>query len=96
MTIHVNIADDDIRLSELVAAAKRGEEVILDEAGIPQFRLTPIMPVSDGSPEAIVARRMATLGIWKDLIPEEESIVPPSMTDKEWEERFERKFGPAA
>lgn len=96
MTIHVNIADRDIPLSELIAAARRGEEVVLDEAGIPQVRLIPVESVSDGSPEAVVARRLATLGIWKDLITEDESIVPPSMTDKQWEERFERKFGASA
>lgn len=38
----------------------------------------------------IVARRLATLGIWNGLLTEHESIVPPLMTDKEIEERWDR------
>lgn len=96
MTIHVNIGEAKTRLSELVKAAMRGEEVILQNRGKPQARLTGVARRTEAEREAIVARRLATLGIWKDLLTEEESIVPPSMTDKELEERWNRKFGPAA
>ena len=96
MTIRVNIGEAKTRLSELVAAAVRGEEVVLAKAGEPQVRLVAVTQKSQAEREAIVARRLATLGIWKDLLTEDESIVPPSMTDKELEERWNRKFGPAA
>ena len=39
MAIEVDIAEAENRLSELVAAAVRGEEVILSMAGVPQVRL---------------------------------------------------------
>lgn len=42
MTIHVNIGEAKTRFSELVAAALRGEEVIVQKAGIPALRLVPL------------------------------------------------------
>lgn len=42
MTIHVNIGKAKAQLSRLVAASLRGEEVIIDHAGKPQVRLTPV------------------------------------------------------
>ena len=96
MTIHVNIGEAKTRLSELVAAAVRGEEVVVSKAGEPQVQLVAVAEKAQAKKAQIVARRLATLGIWKGLLTEDESIVPPSMTDKEIEERWERKFGPAA
>lgn len=96
MTIHVNIGEAKTRLSELVKAAAQGEDVILQNRGKPQARLTAVAQKTEAEREAIVARRLATLGIWKDLLTEDESIVPPSMTEKQLEERWNRKFGAAA
>ena len=97
MAMHVNIGEAKTCLSELVAAAVRGEDVVLAKAGAPQVRL---VPVSDGTTAdekaAKAARRLAAFGMWKGVLTEEQSIVPPSMTDEELEERWTRKFGPAA
>ena len=50
MTIHVNIAEAKAKLSSLVAASLRGEEVILGKAGTPKVRLVPL-------PEAVAVDR---------------------------------------
>lgn len=42
MTIHVNIAEAKAKLSSLVKASLRGEEVVIDRDGKPQVRLTPV------------------------------------------------------
>ena len=42
MGIHVNIGEAKSRLSELVAASLRGEEVILSRAGKPVARITAL------------------------------------------------------
>ncbi len=42
MTIHVNIGEAKAKLSKLIAASLRGEEVVIDHAGIPQVRLEPV------------------------------------------------------
>jgi len=39
MTIHVNIGVAETCLSELVAASLRGEEVVLQQAGLPVARI---------------------------------------------------------
>lgn len=42
MTIHVNIGEAKTRFSELCAAALRGEEVIVQNAGVPKLKLVPL------------------------------------------------------
>lgn len=96
MTIHVNIGEAKTRLSELIAAALRGEEVVLDKAGTPQVKLVPVAEAEQARREEIAAKRKAAFGMlaakYAHLRPED-TIVPPSMTDEEIEERFQRKFG---
>lgn len=67
MTIHVTIGEAEKRLSELVAAAVRGEDVVLQEAGAPQVRFVAIArpELSLAEREAIVARRMAAIEKWR-------------------------------
>lgn len=96
MTIHVNIGQAKTRLSELVAAAMRGEEVVLQKAGAPQVKLVPVPEAEQARREEIAAKRKAAFGAlaakYAHLRPED-TIVPPSMTEEEIEERFQRKFG---
>ena len=97
MTKHVNIGEAKTRLSELVAAAMRGEEVILDKAGAPQVKLVPVAEAEKARREELAARRKAAFGMYADkyrhLHGSDALDVPPSMTDEELEERFQRKFG---
>ena len=97
MTIHVNIGEAKTRLSQLVAAALRGEEVVLQKAGTPQVKLVPVEEAEKARREETAAKRRAALGIWADkyrhLHGTDALDVPPAMTDEEIEERFRRKFG---
>jgi prevent-host-death family protein len=100
MTIHVNIGEAKTRLSELLAAAARGEEVVVDKAGVPYATIVPRPEAVALEREARAAKRKAAIGFayekYKHL-PPEAFDVPPSMTDEELEERYQRKFGaPAA
>lgn len=76
MTIHVNIGEAKTRLSELIAAAVRGEEVVLDRAGEPQVRLVPLAKASAAERERIAAKRRVAIGKWAkafegfDITPE--------------------------
>lgn len=96
MTIHVNIGEAKTRLSELVAAALRGEEVILSKAGDPQVRLTPVAEKTREQREEIARKRKAALGMWRKEFEGYDLTIPPSMTDEEVEERWRRKFGTPA
>lgn len=97
MTIHVNIGEAKTRLSELVAAAMRGEEVVVSKAGEPQVRLEPVANADTAADkERRVQKRMSALGMWKHMFDGADFVVPPSMTDEEIEERWNRKFGPAS
>lgn len=77
MTIHVNIGEAKTRLSELVAAALRGEKVVLQRAGIPQAKLVALDDASRAEREAIARRRVASIGFAReelgprDLTPED-------------------------
>jgi len=96
MTIHVNIGDAKTRLSELVAAALRGEDVVLQKAGKPQVKLVPLPEAEQARRDERAARRKAAFGIYahkyRHLHGTPALDVPPSMPDEEAEERFRRKF----
>ena len=95
MTIHVNIGEAKTRLSELVAAALRGEEVVLQKAGEPKVRLVALPEAVALEQEARAAKRAAAIGFAREKyahLPPEAFDVPPSMTDEEVEERYRRKF----
>lgn len=99
MAIHVNIGEAKTRLSELVASALRGEEVVLNKAGEPQVVLTPVASAQARKLEEAAARRKAAFGFLADkyrhLHGSDALDVPPSMADEAYEERIERKFGKA-
>ncbi len=63
MTIHVNIGEAKTRLSELIAASERGEEVVIARAGEPAVRLVPVEP--DAALNALAAKRRAFIGSMK-------------------------------
>ena len=94
--MNVNIGQAKTRLSELVAAALRGEDVVVAKAGRPQVRLVPIASGTAVSDEERRARRMSAIGMFDHLAADGGVEVGPSMIDEEMEERFRRKFGPAA
>jgi len=76
MTIHVNIGEAKTRLSQLIAAAKRGEEVVIQRAGSPEVRLTPIDPDLGGRERA--KRRRAAFGSLKGKIADIDWFEPIS------------------
>ena len=98
MTIHVNIGEAKSRLSELIAAALRGEEVVLARAGVPTARIVPVDAGETLARQALAVRRMAAVGLYRqkyaDVIGREAGA--PAMTDAEADARFERKFGAIA
>jgi prevent-host-death family protein len=96
MTIHVNIGQAKTRLSELLAAAARGEEVVVNKAGVPFATIVPRPEAVALEREARAAKRLAAIGCLAEKYknyPPEAFDVPPSMTDDEYEERIKRKFG---
>ena len=62
----MNIGEAKTRLSELVAAAVRGEEVVLQKAGRPLVRLVPLEEAGRAGREAIARRRVAAIGMFKE------------------------------
>ncbi|VVT06115.1 Antitoxin [Sphingomonas sp. EC-HK361] len=100
MTIHVNIGEAKTRLSELVAAAVRGEDVVLAKAGEPQVRLIPVSGIeaSQQARERIATGRRAAIGMWRhkfQTMPQFD-IRSMTMSDAEWEEHYRKKFGDPA
>jgi len=95
MTIHVNMGEAKTRLSQLVAAAMRGEEVIVQKAGAPQVKLVPVEEAEAEKRREIARRRIANIGRFREAFEGYDVEIEPSMTDEEVEERYRRKFGPA-
>lgn len=98
MTIHVTIGKDEIHLSELMAAAQRGEEVLLDTVDGHRVRLTPVIadiPLTEEQVEARAAKRRAAFGMWRDKYEtlQDLDLSVFKTSDEEIEERYRRKFG---
>jgi prevent-host-death family protein len=89
MAIHVNIGEAKTRLSELIAATERGEEVVIARAGRPVVRLSAVEPPP--SKEEISARRRAFFGSLKGQISDDIDWSEPTFTDEELDS-FERPF----
>jgi prevent-host-death family protein len=73
MGLQFNIGEAKDRLSELVAAAKRGEEVIIARAGEPEVRMVAINP--DSAKLELAAKRRAFIGSCPD-IPDVDWFAP--------------------
>jgi prevent-host-death family protein len=96
MGIHVNIAEAKARLSELVAAAVRGEEVVLDRAGKPQVRLVALVDASAAEIARRAEKRKSAFGMYTHLVGDRSIDVRSlKLTDAEQEAIHDRKFGAA-
>lgn len=94
MTLHVNIGEAKTRLSELVAAAVRGEDVVLDKAGTPQVRLVPMGQIAADDRETRGARRRAAIGMFKHLVGDIDIDVKRiKAEDAEYQAALRRKYG---
>ena len=88
MTIHVNIGEAKTRLSELIAAALRGEEVVLNKAGRPVARLVPEANAVDLERAARREQLLAWMGSGAGKVSEQALVyaAEPAFTDEELEE----------
>ncbi len=89
MTIHVNIGQAKTRLSELVAAARRGEDVVIAHAGKPVVKLVPVAPEDDWA--ETIARRVAFFGSVPGAGGDNIDWSEPAFSDEELDS-FGRKF----
>jgi prevent-host-death family protein len=81
MSIHVNIGEAKARFSELCAAALRGEDVIVQNAGVPKLRLVPL-PEAKDIDRAERRARIDALLAKMDKIPKR----PDAFDPLEWDE----------
>ena len=88
MTIHVNIGEAKTRLSQLIAAAIRGEKVIIDRNGEPEVELTPIDPARGKAERR--ARIKAFAGSLRGQVGDLDIFSEPSFTDEE----LDKMYGP--
>ena len=95
MTIHVNIGEAKTRFSELCAAALRGEEVVVQNAGVPKLKLVPIEDVGRLHREDIARRRVAAIGMFKaEFEGYDLSIAALGNDASETDKRVRQKFEP--
>lgn len=81
MTIQVNIGEAKTRLSQLLAAAKAGEEVVIARDGTPEVRLVPVDP--DQRLKEIAEKRRKFFGAWKGKVDDSGIDWFAPMSDEE-------------
>lgn len=93
MGIQVNIGEAKDRLSQMVAAARRGEDVVIALAGRPQVKLVPVEGIQELERDAEIARRMSAFGMFADTYNAEavERATAP-MSDEELEDLYGSKW----
>jgi len=82
MTIHVNIAEAKAKLSSLVKASLRGEDVVIDRDGKPQVRLMPV-PEARTIDREERRRKLEELLARMDTIPDREDWEDPLQWDED-------------
>ncbi|HSG35735.1 MAG TPA: type II toxin-antitoxin system prevent-host-death family antitoxin [Sphingomonadaceae bacterium] len=80
MTIHVNIAEAKAKLSKLISASLRGEEVVIDRDGKPQVRLIPV-PEAQSIDREARRRKIDEILARVDALP-----VLADVDDLDWDE----------
>ena len=94
MGIHVNIGEAKTRLSELVAASLRGEEVVLAKAGHPVARIVAIDDAAALAKEVAKAERAAKWDAWIGSFEGKfppgagDLFLEPSFTEEELDEMY--------
>lgn len=81
MTIHVNIGEAKTRLSQLIAALKRGERVVIDRDGEPEVELNLVSPTR--GKEERRARLVAFMGSKRGAVSDEVDWFQPDFSDEE-------------
>jgi antitoxin (DNA-binding transcriptional repressor) of toxin-antitoxin stability system len=81
MTIHVNIGEAKTRFSELCAAALRGEEVIVQNAGVPKLKLVPLQLAMDVD-RAERRKRVDAILARVDAMPINRDMADPLLWDE--------------
>ena len=76
MTKHFNVGEAKAKLSQLIAAVRRGEDVVIDHAGKPQVRLVLVEEAGQAERRLLAAKRRSAFGMFKkefeglDVTPE--------------------------
>lgn len=99
MGIQVNIGEAKTQLSKLIAAAKRGEDVIIALNGAPAVRMLPVVESPATAREALAAKLKAFHGSFKGRLDMSLDWEAPSMTEDEvraWEEREAVRYSGSA
>jgi prevent-host-death family protein len=93
MTMQFNIGEAKDRLSQLVAAARRGEDIVIALAGQPQVKLVPVEGIQELEREAEIARRMSAFGMFQDTCNAEAiKRATAPMSDEELEDLYGSKW----
>ncbi|MEP7351078.1 MAG: type II toxin-antitoxin system prevent-host-death family antitoxin [Sphingorhabdus sp.] len=85
MGIHVNIGEAKNRLSELIAASLRGEEVILSKAGKPVARILALDEAKADAKAERAAKWDAYIGSGKGTVDPDFDWFAPTFSDDEIE-----------
>ncbi len=95
MTINVNIGEAKTRLSELVALALAGEEVILQKAGVPKLVLVRVEEAERMKREERARKRIANIGKYRDDYAGLDLSLEALKAERgDPDERYRRKFEP--
>ena len=66
MTKHFNVGEAKAKLSQLIAAVLRGEDVVIDHAGKPRVRMIIVEDATETERRRLAAKRRTAFGKFKE------------------------------
>jgi prevent-host-death family protein len=93
MTKHFNVGEAKAQLSKLIDAAVRGEEVVIDRAGVPTVKMVALESAIEGEANQRRARREAFIEQWKHSFDGVDTSVEGLKAHREYSEWRRKAYG---
>ena len=93
MTRHFNVGEAKAQLSKLIDAAVRGEDVIIDRAGVPTVKVVALKAAVDAEANQRRARREAFIEKWQHSFDAIDTSVDGLKTQRKFSEWRRNAYG---
>lgn len=93
MTKHFNVGEAKAQLSKLIDAAVRGEDVVIDRAGVPTVKVVALKAAVDAETSQRRARREAFIEQWQHAFDGVDTSVEGLKAHREYSEWRRKAYG---
>ncbi len=93
MTKHFNVGEAKAQLSKLIDAAVRGEDVVIDRAGVPTVKVVALKAAVDAEANERRVRREAFIEKWQHAFDGIDTSVEGLKAHREYSDQRREAYG---